>query len=84
MLAVMATNWYLLVIDLISFIDHIQVKMLFKILIIFQSEGSNYCSNAMEKFLKKDLVIIKEDNEDFENSTKCSFLIMLMLMVMLK
>ena len=38
----------------------------------------------MEKFLKKDLVIIKEDNEDFENSTKCSFLIMLMLMVMLK
>ena len=31
-----------------------------------------YCSDVMKKHLNKELVMTKEDNEDFENSTKCS------------
>ena len=33
---------------------------------------SKYCTNMMKKLFNKELVMIKEDdNEDFENSTKC-------------
>ena len=34
-------------------------------------EDNKYCSNVMKKHLNKELVITKEDHEDFENSTKC-------------
>ena len=34
-------------------------------------EESKYCSNVIQKHLNKELVMIKKDNEDFENSTKC-------------
>ena len=34
-------------------------------------EESKYCSNVMKKHFKKDFVMTKEDNEDFENSAKC-------------
>ena len=33
-------------------------------------EESKYCSNLMKKHLNKEFVMTKEDNEDFENSTK--------------
>ena len=34
-------------------------------------EESKYCRNVMKKHFKKDFVMTKEDNEDFENSAKC-------------
>ena len=34
-------------------------------------EKSTYCGDAMKKHFNKELVMIKEDNEDFRNSTKC-------------
>ena len=34
-------------------------------------EESKYCSDVMKKKLSKELVMTKEDNEDFENSIKC-------------
>ena len=32
---------------------------------------SKYCSDVMKKHFDKELVMTKEDDEDFENSTKC-------------
>ena len=32
---------------------------------------TKYCSDVMNKQFNKQLVMTKEDNEDFENSTKC-------------
>ena len=29
------------------------------------------CSNVTKKYLNKELVLTKKDNEDFKNSTKC-------------
>ena len=34
-------------------------------------EESKYCGDVMKKHFNKELVMTKEDNEDFENSTKC-------------
>ena len=34
-------------------------------------EEGKYCSDVMKKHFNKELVMTKEDNEDFENSTKC-------------
>ena len=34
-------------------------------------EESKYCSDVMKKHFNKKLVMTNEDNEDFENSTKC-------------
>ena len=34
-------------------------------------EESKYCSDVINKHFNKELVMTKEDNEDFENSTKC-------------
>ena len=34
-------------------------------------EEGQYCSDVMKKHFNKELVMIKEDNEGFENSTKC-------------
>ena len=31
---------------------------------------SKYCSEVMKKHFNKELVMTKQDNEDFENSTK--------------
>ena len=33
-------------------------------------EESKYCSDVMKKHFNKELVMTKEDNEDFKNSTK--------------
>ena len=35
------------------------------------TEESKYCSDVMKKHFNKELVMTKEDNEDFKNSTKC-------------
>ena len=32
---------------------------------------TKYCSDVINKQFNKQLVMTKEDNEDFENSTKC-------------
>ena len=45
------------------------VKMQFTILLIIWSK--KYCGEVMKKNFNKELVITKEDNEDFKNSTKC-------------
>ena len=34
-------------------------------------QESKYCSDVMKKLFNKELVMTKEDNEDFKNSTKC-------------
>ena len=34
-------------------------------------EVSKYCSEVMKKHFSKNLVMIKEDDEDFEDSAKC-------------
>ena len=33
-------------------------------------EESKYCSDLMRKHFKKELVMTKKDDDDFENSTK--------------
>ena len=33
--------------------------------------GSKYCRDVMKKHFNEELVMTKEDNEDFKNSTKC-------------
>ena len=30
-----------------------------------------YCSDVMKKLFNKEIVMTKNDNDDFENSTKC-------------
>ena len=45
--------------------------MLFTILISSMIEENKYCCDAMKKHFNKKLVMIKEDIEDFKNSTKC-------------
>ena len=34
-------------------------------------EESKYCSDVMKKYFNIELVMTKEDNEDFEHCTKC-------------
>ena len=34
-------------------------------------EESKYCSDVMKKYFNKELVMTKEENQDFKNSTKC-------------
>ena len=34
-------------------------------------EESKYCSDAMKKYFNKELVMTKEDNENFKNFSKC-------------
>ena len=34
-------------------------------------DKNKYCSNMMKKYFNKELLMTKEDNEDFEDSTKC-------------
>ena len=34
-------------------------------------EESKYCNEEMKKHFNKNLAMTKEDDEDFENSTKC-------------
>ena len=42
------------------------------------------CSDMIKKYFNKELLMTKNDNEDFKNSTKCQIVTMLMMMVMLK
>ena len=34
-------------------------------------EGSKYCGNVLKNHFNKELLMTKEDDEDFENSTNC-------------
>ena len=34
-------------------------------------EESRYCSEVMKKHFNMEIVMTKEENEDFKNSTKC-------------
>ena len=34
-------------------------------------EESKYCSDVIKQHFNKELMVNKEDNEDFKNSTKC-------------
>ena len=34
-------------------------------------EESKYCSKVMKRYFNKELVMTREDNENFKNSTKC-------------
>ena len=69
-----ATNYYVLMINLLSWIcDKLYlgedaVNNIIKNMV----EESKYCSNVMKKRFSKKLVMIKEDDKYFQNSTKCS------------
>ena len=39
--------------------------------IIIRWKKKLYCSEVIKKHFNKELVMIKEDNEDFKNPTKC-------------
>ena len=34
-------------------------------------KNKKYCSNVVEKYFKRELVMTKENIKDFKNSTKC-------------
>ena len=34
-------------------------------------EGNKHCTDIMKKHFNKEFVMTKEDDKDFENSTKC-------------
>ena len=34
-------------------------------------EASKYCINVIKKYFKEELMMTKEDNENFKNSLKC-------------
>ena len=34
-------------------------------------EESKFCTDIMKKYFNKELMMTKEDDEDFENSNKC-------------
>ena len=55
LLVVMAINWYVLMISLVSLLKHTQVKMQFTIFIINMIEENEYCSNVMKKNVTKNL-----------------------------
>ena len=46
-------------------------RLVFADFISSMIEESKYCSNMMKKLFNKELVMTKEDNEDFDSSTKC-------------
>ena len=46
-------------------------------------EEDNYCSDLIKKYFNKELVMTKEGNEDFKNSSKC-WICDIMLMVIVK
>ena len=47
-------------------------------------EESKYCSDVMRKHFNKELVMTKEENENFKNSTNVGSVILIILMLMLK
>ena len=47
-------------------------------------EESKDCSGMMKKHFNKELVMIKEDNEDFKNSINVGSATVIMLIMMLK
>ena len=69
MLAVTATDSYVLMISLVSLLKHTQEKIHFTILLITRSKKVN-CSKVIKKHFNKELVMAKEDNEDLKNSNK--------------
>ena len=48
------------------------------------NEESKYCSDVMRKYFNKELVMTKEENENFKNSTNVGSVILIILMLMLK
>ena len=46
-------------------------------------EESKYCSDVIKRHFNKEFVMTKDDNENFENSTKFGSVIMIILMTML-
>ena len=47
-------------------------------------KASKYCSDVMKKHFNKELVMTKEDNEDFKTLLNVGFIIMIILILMLK
>ena len=70
-LVVMAINWYVLVINLVSLLSHIQVKMFTDILLVWLKKVK-YCNNMIKKHFNKEILMVKMDNEDLKNAAKCS------------
>ena len=48
------------------------------------TKESKYCIEVIKKHFSKELVMTKEDNDDFNNSTNVGFVTMIMLIMMLK
>ena len=67
LLAVMAMNWYVLIISLVS---PLKTYLAVYNFISNMIDKSKYCSAVMKRRFNKELGMTKEDNEDFKNSTK--------------
>ena len=56
--------------------ENIFVVILYKLLVQNSINGmieeSKFCTTIMKKHFNKELVMTKEDDQDFENSNKCS------------
>ena len=57
-------------ISLVSLLNHTQEKDAVNNLINRMFEESKYCNEVMKKHFNKELVMTKEDNENFRNSSK--------------
>ena len=66
----MTINYYVLMLNLVRFLNHTKAKMLFASFISNMIEESKYCSDVIKKRFNKELVMTKRNNEYFENSTK--------------
>ena len=57
--------------SLVSLLKHTKTKMLFTFFLTVWLKKVNIAVTWGKKYFKKELLMTKEDNEDFMNSTKC-------------
>ena len=71
LLVVMSVNQYVLMISLVNLLSLSQIKVFLYDLTNSMIEGNKHCTDIMKKHFNKEFVMTKEDDKDFENSTKC-------------
>ena len=71
LLVVMSVNSYVLMISLVNLLSLSQIKVFLYDLTNSMIEGNKHCTDIMKKNFNKEFVMTKEDDKDFENSTKC-------------
>ena len=69
-LAVMTVNQYALMINLLNLFPAYLREDFFYIFINSMIEEIKFCNDIMKKYFNKELGMTKEEDEDFENSSK--------------